>query len=305
MTSSARILVLGGSGMLGHQVLRTLHRRFEVFGTLRSESAIRSFVQALPDFPAHHLAPSIDALNLADVRKTLDVVKPTVVINCIGVVKQSNALHHAVPSIQLNALFPHQLAQLCLASGIRVIHFSTDCVFSGRAGNYGEEDVPDPIDLYGRSKLLGEIDMPGCLTLRTSLIGWELQHQRSLLGWFAAQRGKRIRGYQRAIFSGLTTSEMAGLLGHIIDKQPQLSGVYHVASAPISKFDLLCGLQETLGWSDIEIQPDADFICDRSLSGERFRLVTGWTAPPWSRMIAGLAQERPMYERGAPTGTHT
>jgi dTDP-4-dehydrorhamnose reductase len=305
MTSRLRVVVLGGSGMLGHKLLQTLHPRFDVFGTVRSEATLRRCRSALPGFPTDHLASGIDALNFATVRKLIEALKPTVVVNCIGVVKQSDDIQQAVPSIQLNALLPHLLARLCDDKAIRLIQFSTDCVFSGRRGNYTEDDLPDPLDLYGRSKLLGEVDQPGSLTLRTSIVGWELEHHRSLLEWFATQRGRRINGYTGAIFSGLNTLELARLVGHLIDRWPALSGVYHVASAPISKFDLLCGLKQALGWTDIEVVPDASFICNRSLDPRRFGEVTGWTAEPWSGMIAALAEERSMYERGTLTGKNT
>jgi len=299
MSRAARILVLGASGMLGHKLLQTLHPRFEVFATVRSDASMRTCMNALPDFPCGHFRSGVDALDFAAVRRTIAELQPQVIVNCIGVVKQSDVIHHAVPSIQLNALFPHQLAQLCGEQRIRLILFSTDCVFSGRRGNYSEQDVADPIDLYGRSKLLGEVDQAGCLTLRTSIVGWELEHQRSLLGWFALQRGKRIAGYQRAIFSGLSTLEIAHLTGDLIEQWPQLSGLFHIASAPISKFDLLCGLKAALGWNDIDIEPDGEVRCDRSLCSARFQQATGWTAPSWSVMIAELAQERAAYERGA------
>jgi dTDP-4-dehydrorhamnose reductase len=297
-----RIVVLGASGMLGHKLLQTLHPRFEVFATVRSDESMRTCLNALPGFPPSHFRSGVDALDFAAVRRTIAELQPQVIVNCIGVVKQSDVIHHAVSSIQLNALFPHQLAQLCGEQGIRLILFSTDCVFSGRRGHYSEQDIADPIDLYGRSKLLGEVDQAGCLTLRTSIVGWELEHQRSLLGWFGLQRGKRIRGYQRAIFSGLSTLEIARLTGDVIEQWPQLSGIFNVAGAPISKLDLLCGLKAALGWQDVDIQPDGEITCDRSLSGAQFQQATGWTAPPWSVMIAALAQERAGYERGALQG---
>lgn len=302
MTPGPRILVLGGSGMLGHKLLQALYPRFDVFATVRSEAAERICLKALPGFPAGNICGGIDAMDIGTVRRTIAQLQPQVIVNCIGVVKQSDAIRLAIPSIQLNALFPHELAQICAEKGVRLILFSTDCVFSGRRGDYNEQDIPDPLDLYGRSKLLGEVAQVGCLTLRTSIVGWELDHHRSLLGWFASQRGKHIAGYQRAIFSGLSTLETARLVGDVIDKWPQLSGIFHVASSPISKFDLLSGLKAALAWQDIDLQPDGEIRCDRSLCGALFEQATGWTAPPWSVMIAALAQERAMYERGTLAG---
>lgn len=294
----SRVLLLGGSGMLGHKLLHVLHRRFNIFATCRSEDSMQRCHTALPGWPVDHLLPGIDAMNFPAVRDVIENLAPSVVVNCIGVVKQSDVIGQAIPSIELNALLPHQLAQLCSARSIRLIHFSTDCVFSGRQGNYSESDLPDPGDLYGRSKLLGELDQPGCLTLRTSIVGWELEHHRSLLGWFASQRGQRIQGYRKAIFTGLSTAALACLVGELIERWPQLHGVYHAASTTISKFDLLSRLQTALHWEDIDIQPNDSFACDRSLNAARLHQATGWTAPPWSVMIRNLAREWADYERG-------
>ncbi len=175
------------------------------------------------------------------------------------------------------------------------MQISTDCVFSGLRGNYTEADLPDAVDLYGRTKLLGELNRPNCLTLRTSIVGWELKGRSSLLEWFASQRGSRIKGYRQAIYTGLSTSVLATLIGDLLETRHDLAGLFHVASEPISKYDLLRRLAEVLGWNDISIDPDDQFRCDRSLAGTRFEAVTGWRAPSWEQMIAGLAQEWPMY----------
>jgi len=296
MHTSSRVLVLGGSGMLGHKLLQVLAARFTVFATVQTESSRRACLRAVPATPPNQILSSVDATHFESVESVIEAVEPDVVVNCIGIVKQSEAIQSAVPGIILNALLPHQLARACAARGTRLIHFSTDCVFSGRGGAYTEGDVPDPVDFYGRSKLLGELDQASCLTLRSSIVGWELAHQRSLLGWYSAQRGKRISGYRRAIFSGLTTTVMAQLVADLIAQHPSLCGLHHVASAPISKFDLLCGLRDELGWSDIVIDPDDHVVCDRSLSAHRFQACTGWSAPSWKTMIEGLARERPAYE---------
>ena len=171
------------------------------------------------------------------------------------------------------------------------------CVFSGLRGNYSELDVPDPVDLYGRSKLLGELNRPGCLTLRTSIIGWQLNTFSSLLSWFATQRGKTIKGYRKAIYSGLTTTVLSQLIGDLILTRPDLYGLYQVASAPITKFDLLVQLSEKLSWDDIQILPDDQFFCDRTLLSARFTTATGWRAPSWDDMLLGLVQEWPQYSK--------
>jgi dTDP-4-dehydrorhamnose reductase len=169
-------------------------------------------------------------------------------------------------------------------------------VFSGLRGRYTEADVPDPVDLYGRTKLLGELNRPNCLTLRTSIIGWQLNTFSSLLSWFSRQRGQRIKGYQQAIYSGFSTQVLAGLIGDLIETRPDLSGLYQVASEPISKYDLLVALRDKLGWDDIHIEPDDNFYCDRSLVGTRFSIATGWKAPDWNEMLSELAEEWPLYQ---------
>jgi len=218
-------------------------------------------------------------------------------VNALGIVKQRDEAKQAVPSVQINALFPHQLADVCIERGIRVIQISTDCVFSGTRGNYTEIDNPDPSDLYGRSKLLGELSRPGTLTLRTSIIGWQLHTFSSLLSWFADQRGKRIKGYSKAIYSGFSTAVLSQLIGDILLTRPDLTGIYHVASEPISKFDLLMQLRELLGWQDITIDPDENYFCDRSLSSARFSRATGWRSPAWDAMLEGLAAEWQDYQK--------
>jgi dTDP-4-dehydrorhamnose reductase len=280
--------------MLGHQLCVTLADRVDLWGTFRHDPVKRDGSDILPK---ERVIRQYEALDLARTREILDNVKPDAVINAIGIVKQRDEAKQAVPSIQVNALFPHQLADMCVERGVRVIQISTDCVFSGSRGNYSEGDIPDPIDLYGRTKLLGELNRPGCLTIRTSIIGWQLNTFTSLLSWFALQRGKSIKGYRRAIYSGLSTYVLSSLIGDIIKNHSDLQGLYQIASTPITKYDLLMQLRDALGWSDISIESDDSYACDRSLNGRRFNDATGWCAPAWDAMIIGLAKEWPTYEK--------
>jgi dTDP-4-dehydrorhamnose reductase len=284
-----RILVVGGNGMLGHQLCRLLSGRMEVWATFRNVPDRFDFL------PAQRRIVNVAVEDTVRIGEILNSVKPDAAINAVGIVKQRDEAKQAVPSIRVNALFPHQLADLCGGRGIRVLQISTDCVFSGFRGSYTEDDVPDPVDLYGRTKLLGELNRPGCLTLRTSIIGWQLNTYSSLLSWFALQRGKHIKGYRKAIYSGVSTSVLATLIGDIIENHADLQGLYHVASTPISKFDLLIRLRNALEWNDISIEPEEEFACDRSLNGERFSHATGWHAPAWDAMLQGLASEWPAY----------
>lgn len=288
-----KVLILGAKGMLGHQLCRILADRMEVWGTVREN--VTGFSNEFGFLPSDHYVGNIEVQNLLKIREILDALGPDAVVNGVGIIKQRDEAKQAIPSIQINALFPHQLANLCMERNIRLIHLSTDCVFSGLRGNYSEIDIPDPVDLYGRTKLLGELNHPGCLTLRTSIIGWQLNTFSSLLSWLALQRGKRIKGYQKAIYSGFSTSVMAHLIGDILLTRPDLSGLYQVASESISKFNLLVKLRDSLGWNDIVIDPDNHFFCDRSLSAKRFNTVTGWQPPTWDTMLQGLAAEWPLY----------
>lgn len=287
-----RVLVLGGDGMLGHQVCRRLGPRFELWATYRNDPA-RWLTYG--NVPAERALGGVDAMAIETVESALASVQPDAVINCIGIVKQRDEAKIAVPSIAVNSLFPHQLADRCVSMGARLLHMSTDCVFSGRRGSYTEDDLPDPSDLYGRSKLLGEVDRPGCLTIRTSIIGWEVMGSASLLEWFAAQRGQTIRGFRRAIYTGLSTISLVDTMAMVLEEFPELNGLFQVASDAITKYDLLTRLRDQLGWQDITIEPDDGYSCDMSLMATRFEDATGWRSPPWQEMIHALAAEWPLY----------
>ena len=286
-----KVLVVGGAGMLGHKAFEVFRERFDTYVTFREPAAQWAghplFGRAAPG----RVLGEVHAERPETLQRALEAVHPDVVLNSVGIVKQRDEAKMAIPSILVNALLPHRLAELCGAIGARLFHVSTDCVFSGRRGGYTEDDLPDPVDVYGRSKLLGELDRPGCLTLRTSIVGWELRGKFGLVEWFAAQRHRRIRGYRRAIYTGFSTSVLAGLIAMLIEQHPGLSGLYQAASRPINKYDLLTGLRDALGWNDIEIEPDDAFVCDRSLIGRRFEEATGWTPPGWDEMIRALAAE--------------
>ena len=280
-----RILILGGDGMLGHRLLRHLEPRHEVTVTLRRElAAYRSYGL----FTAANSVAGVDARDFQAVEAALAAAAPEAVVNCIGIVKQREEAKSPIPAIEINALFPHRLLEACRAVGSRLVHLSTDCVFSGRTGGYGEDDLPAPVDLYGRSKLLGEPAAPA-LTLRTSIIGLELARKTGLVEWFLAQRGS-VRGFRRAIYSGFTTLEMARVLERLLTAHPGLAGTWHLASQPISKYHLLDILARNLG-SRVEVLPDDEFACDRSLDGSRLAAATGYRAPPWETMLAELADD--------------
>ncbi len=282
-----RILILGGNGMLGHQLLESYQERHVVKVTLRGD--LTEYAQ-YGLFREENTFSRIDACSQKAVIGVLDSFHPEVVINAIGVIKQSDGAKSTIPSIEINALLPHRLAELCRERGVRVIQCSTDCVFSGRKGDYGEDDTPDPMDLYGRTKLLGELHDTHCLTMRTSIIGLELGRKKSLIEWFLAQRGE-VHGYRRAIYTGLTTMEFARTLEYILLNWPELSGVWHIASAPINKYEMLNRLVEILELKDVHVVPEDSFVCDRALDGSRFRTETGYVVPEWDSMLIKLAEQ--------------
>lgn len=277
--------------MLGHKLWQVFTGQFDTFVTLRR--GFDSYNRYKLFDPAHAL-DRVSAEDVDSVARAIDTVRPTVVVNCIGVVKQIEAAKDPLGSISVNALFPHRLAQLCRAAGSRMIHISTDCVFSGRKGNYKESDVSDAEDLYGRTKFLGEVSYEGCLTLRTSMIGQELDTSNGLIEWFFSQEGKEISGYRRAIFSGFTTNALSQIIAQVITEYPAMRGVWHVASKPISKFELLSLVKQMYGL-DVLIKPDDTVVCNRSLSAERFREATGFSPPPWSEMIEQMYQDSTPY----------
>jgi dTDP-4-dehydrorhamnose reductase len=277
--------------MLGHKLWQTFRDRFDTYVTFRQSAA--SYAGHVI-FDQSRALGGVSAQDFDSVVSALSRVRPEVVVNCIGIVKQDAAAKDALASISINALFPHRLARLCQATGVRLLHLSTDCVFSGRRGSYEEVDAADAEDLYGRSKLLGEVAAENCLTIRTSMIGRELAGAHGLLEWFLSQRGQSVRGFRRAIFSGFTTLALSEIIASIINDHAQLQGVWHVAAEPISKFDLLTLIKETADL-EIEIEPDESFVCDRSLNDERFRRATGFVPPSWSAMISQLFQDTTPY----------
>jgi len=295
--NTLRVLILGGEGMLGHKMFQVLRDRADTFSTFRKKSGLWEQHPIYADVNPTHTLAGVDVLNMKSVVDVFIRVNPDAIVNCIGLVKQRGEAKDTLLSIQVNALFPHQLARICEDRGIRLIHLSTDCVFSGNRGHYSESDLADPIDLYGHTKLLGELNQPGCLTLRTSIVGWEMKHKLGLLEWFATQRHRTIEGYRLAIYSGVSTTALGTLILELLEAHPKLHGLYHVASHPITKYDLLVRLRDTLGWQDIDISPDDQFRCDRSLVGSRLETATGWRVPTWDEMIDGLALEWPTYER--------
>lgn len=283
------ILVLGVTGMLGSAVFNyfSTNSSHHVYGTLRSDAGRRHF----PSVPGERLLSGIDVLDHDSLTAAFAAAKPDVVVNCVGLIKQLADAKNPLTALPINAMLPHRLAALCKVAGARLVHVSTDCVFSGDKGLYREEDVSDCTDLYGKSKYIGELhDLPHAVTLRTSIIGHELGSNASLVDWFLSQDGK-VKGFTKAIFSGLPTAELARVMLDYVIPNTELKGLYHVSVAPIDKFTLL---KEVAGvyQKDIAIVPDDQLVIDRSLDSSKFREAVGYVPPSWRELIEFMHSQR-------------
>lgn len=283
-----KVMVLGATGMLGNAVLRVFSSdaRFVVSGTARSDATRRRLPKDLWDT----VITGIDVEQHDSLVQAFAQIRPDVVINCVGIVKQLSAANDPLSALPINAMLPHRLARLSAINGARLVHVSTDCVFDGTKGMYLESDRPNAYDLYGRSKLLGEVDYDNAITLRTSIIGHELNSASSLVDWFLSQEGS-VKGYRHAIFSGLPTAELAMVIRDYVLPYPALRGLYHVSAEPIAKYDLLNLVAEIYG-KRIEIIPDGDLMIDRSLNSDRFRQETGYSPASWPELIKIMHQFR-------------
>jgi dTDP-4-dehydrorhamnose reductase len=234
--------------------------------------------------------------DLDSIRKAIETVKPDVVMNAVGIIKQLPDSKNVITTLTVNSIFPHRLAELGKEFGFRLITISTDCVFSGSRGNYSEDDIPDATDLYGKSKNLGEVIDDNCLTLRTSIIGHELGSSHSLIDWFLSNRGGKVKGFANAIYSGFPTIVFAAIIDNLIRNYPKLTGLYHVSSDPINKYDLLRLVNEAYS-ANVTIERDEEFKIDRSLDSMRFRSETRFKPESWEQMIGVMADDAKIYGR--------
>lgn len=278
---NTKILVLGAAGMLGNAVLRLFAQSpgHAAWGSVRSAASLR----LLPDVLRERVVSGVDVENFDSLARVFAQVRPEVVVNCIGLVKQVAEAEDPLQAIPINSMLPHRLARMCELVDARLIHVSTDCVFDGRRGMYKEEDPADAQDLYGRSKHLGEVDYPHAVTLRTSIIGHELGSAHGLVGWFLSQTAP-VRGFTQAVFSGLPTVELARVIREHVLPNPSLRGLYHVAATPINKYELLRLVAQAYG-RDTVITPDDRLVIDRSLDSTRFRAATGYAPPDWPALV--------------------
>lgn len=283
-----KVLVFGASGMIGSAIFRILSEKqdWQVWGTLRKDSAKKFFSEA----SVSKLLADVDVARCDVLARVFAQVRPDVVINCIGLTKHHSESEDPLLAIPLNAMLPHRMADMCKAAGARLVHVSTDCVFSGAKGDYVEQDVPDAADFYGRSKYLGEVDYSHAITLRTSTIGHELQSAYGLLEWFLMQQSG-CRGFGQAVFSGLPSTEFAKVVRDVVIARPELHGLYHVGGQPISKYELLRLIAQVYG-KKIDIVRDDSFVIDRSLNSERFAKATGYVPADWPTQIEAMHASR-------------
>ena len=285
--------------MLGHKLVQSWSNRFEVWAALRGKF---SDYEKYGIFDKDRTVEGIDAMDFATIENAIKQVKPDVVVNAIGIIKQLPSAKNTVLTLSVNSILPHKLAELGEAEGYRLITISTDCIFNGKKGNYTEDDLSDAEDLYGKSKYLGEVSAKNCLTIRTSIIGRELESAHSLVEWFLSNRGNkdsggvgRIKGFTKAIYSGFPTIVLADIIAGLLENFPELQGVYQVSSEPVNKYDLT-NLFNKYYRAGIEIDPDTDFTIDRSLNSDRFRRLTGFKPDTWEAMIEKMAGDPTPYD---------
>jgi len=289
-----KILILGATGMLGHVLFEWLSQKneYDVYATARS---LQGLADRFPPSLKDKIRSEVDADNFDTIIRSLASVQPHVVINCIGLIKQIPISNDPLTAISINARLPHLISMICRTAKARMIHVSTDCVFNGQQGMYRESDLSNAEDLYGRTKFLGEVNYPHCVTLRTSIIGHELKGKYGLIEWFLSQQNK-TKGYVNAIYSGFPTVELARIISDYVLPDSELSGTYHVASKPISKYDLLKLVAQKYG-KKIELEPFADFRQDRSLDPSNFCTKSGYVAPTWEELVS-LMHDHYVRHRG-------
>jgi dTDP-4-dehydrorhamnose reductase len=287
-----KVLVLGGNGMLGHKLVQRWHDDFDVFTTVRGRF---SDYERFGIYAADRTFDGVSVGDLGSVEGAVRKSRPDVIFNAVGIIKQLPTSKDVVKTLQINSIFPHQLADIAKKYNARLINISTDCVFDGARGNYTEDDIPNATDLYGKSKNLGEVVAENCLTLRTSIIGRELETAHGLVEWALSNRGKKVNGYVNAIFSGFPTIALADIISDLIRNHLDLSGLYHLSSDPINKFDLLNLIKKSYD-IDIDVEPFEEFHIDRSLDSTKFRQATGFRPDPWSKMIDRMASDETPYE---------
>ncbi len=287
-----RVLVYGAAGMLGHKLIQSLSNGFEVWGTVHGDA---SQIERYEYIDRSRVLPFVDVSDESKIESAVKAVAPDLVINAVGIVKQAASANDVIAALTVNSIFPHRLARFAHDFGFRLITISTDCVFDGHRGNYTEDDEPNARDLYGKSKALGEVVSENALTIRTSIIGRELASSQGLVEWFLSNSGKRLRGYSKAVFSGFPTIVFADIIRDLIVRFPDLSGLYHVSSHAIDKYELLKLIREKFE-VDVEIEKSDEVVIDRSLNSDRFRSAAVFSPESWEMMIEKMASDPTPYD---------
>lgn len=276
-----KILILGATGMLGYSLFKNLneHTHLTLFGTVRNIVGKEFFFSDVQQ----QLITGVDAYDTSSLQHAIETVAPDVVINCVGLIKQHGISKQHIDAVKVNALLPHELASICDQFNTKLIHFSTDCVFTGDVGLYNEGSLPDARDLYGKSKCLGEVSYGKHLTLRTSIIGHELTSAVSLVDWFLSQE-ESTKGFSKAVFSGLPTCYIAKLLVEYILPNPEVVGLLHLSAEPIDKYTLLKLIAEQYQ-KQITIAESQELVIDRSLNSDKFRQLAQFNPPSWRDLV--------------------
>ena len=280
-----KILILGGDGMIGHKMTQVLSsQNHEIVISVREKRDLT--LKSVSSKPKVFFNDFLKD-NILDF---LVKVNPDVIINAIGVTIRRGSTKNISETIYLNSLFPHQLSNWALAFKKRLIHFSTDCVFSGSEGSYLEDTTPNALDYYGKTKGLGEINSKSSLTIRSSMIGPELFNKTELFEWIINNKEKEINGFSRVMYSGVTTVYMARLLADLIDNHKNLNGIYNVASKPISKFELLHLINDNFDLGLI-INDDKTVISNKTLNASKIEKEIGLQPPSWDELIFELKKD--------------
>jgi len=284
-----RIFIFGINGMIGHKIWFEANLKWKknVFGSKRIQNCKlenngleKPFVFEIEDIS-----------DWGQVEKALVETKPDFIVNAVGVTTRKPEILNLEKALEVNSFFPRRLLKWAQTNNSRIIHLSTDCVFDGGVGQYSELSQPSAKDIYGKTKFLGEIEGSNALTLRFSCIGRELVSHTELLDWFLSQRGKTIKGYSGAMYSGLTSTVIAKEICRVIEKFPNLEGTYQLSSEPISKYDLLC-LAKTHFKLDVEIEKFDNYVSDKTLICDKYKKATGFQPASWDEMMKELASDQ-------------
>jgi dTDP-4-dehydrorhamnose reductase len=288
-----RILILGGNGMIGHKVYQVLKEDYQDTWVSLRQPIEKSKSKEL--FDAEKVVSGLELSDFTKLTETLDLLNPDIIINAAGITIRRGVNSLVSKSIILNSALPHFIEEWAnLREGKRVIHFSTDCVFSGSRGSYTEKSFTDAIDVYGKTKALGELSGPKSLTLRGSMIGREIENKTELLEWFLKNNSKEVKGFSNVIYSGITTLHMAFFVKQIISEFPDLSGLYNVASVPISKYDLL-RLFNKYFKNNSTIVNDSEYHSRKDLIADKFYKATNFNIPSWEDLVVDLKEDSDKY----------